>query len=210
MGISSQTLKIVTIALCSVLIGYLAALFPAWQLPLLPTSRHWHPPVTPVQSTESPQIQGVSWVGTRTPYFDESVVFFRDVLKLPLKSLQPQFAEFELPQGDRLEVFGSRLPSNTDLRGPAVEFQVPDIERARTLLEASGVQFTGPIERDQASGAAWTHFWGPDGYLYGLNSIKESPSRPVASAGPLPVASAVAARFQTVHSISAAAWRHLG
>ncbi|XKI47087.1 hypothetical protein R6H26_07540 [Altericista sp. CCNU0014] len=82
----------------------------------------------------------------------------------------PQFAEFTLEGGERLGVIGSRSAEATFMNGPTIEFVVADVGRARSQLEAAGVRFIGEIHRDKASGLAWTNFWGPDGYPYGLTS----------------------------------------
>jgi catechol 2,3-dioxygenase-like lactoylglutathione lyase family enzyme len=170
----SQLLILFCAMLISAAIGYFIAFIPGWQLPGLPlpdvqAEQRWHPSADVSSSTEPLQIQAIAWAGTRTPYFEETVAFFRDILQLNLSVQVPQFAAFKLPNGDRFDVFELPQPVNRRMKGVSVEFLVPDIDKARAILEAKGVQFIDEIERDEQSGIAWTQFWGPDGNLYGLN-----------------------------------------
>lgn len=161
--------KLIILLVCAFCLGYGAAYVPALQLPPLAFHR-WRPTATAIATPSPPQIQGIGWVGTRTPYFDNTVTFFRDVLQLPLKLQSPQFAEFTLAGGERLGIFGSKLAETAFMKGPMMEFRVTNVEEARRQLESVGVQFIGNIHRDAASGLAWTEFWGPDGHPYGLTS----------------------------------------
>ncbi len=177
----SQLLILLLAMLISAAIGYCIAFIPGWQLPglslpMLHAEQRWHPSSEVSSSTEPLQIQAIAWAGTRTPYFEETVAFFRDVLQLNLSVKVPQFAAFQLPNGDRFDVFELPRPVNRQMKGVSVEFLVPDIDRARAILEAQGVQFIDAIERDEQSGIAWTQFWGPDGNLYGLNRVPISKS----------------------------------
>jgi catechol 2,3-dioxygenase-like lactoylglutathione lyase family enzyme len=170
----SQVLILLLAMLISATIGYFIAFIPGLQLPGLSlpdvqVQQRWHLNPDLVGSTEPLQIQAIAWAGTRTPYFEETVAFFRDVLQLDLSVKVPQFAAFTLPNGDRFDVFELPRPINRQMKGVSVEFLVPDIDKARAILEAKGVQFIDAIERDEKSGIAWTQFWGPDGNLYGLN-----------------------------------------
>jgi predicted enzyme related to lactoylglutathione lyase len=162
--------KLVILLLFALCLGYAVAYIPGLQLPL--ALHRWHP--QPELATIPPiSIQGIGWVGTRTPYFDNTVTFFRDVLKLPLSVHSPQFAEFKLAGGERLGIVGAKLPETDFMRGPMMEFVVADVEKARSQLESVGVQFIGEIHGNPASGLTWTEFWGPDGHPYGLTSAAQ-------------------------------------
>jgi hypothetical protein len=52
------------------------------------------------------KIKGIVWLGTRTDRFDQMTDFCREVMGLSQTLLEPGFAIFDLPNGDRLEVFG--------------------------------------------------------------------------------------------------------
>ena len=166
---SLSPLKLILLLTLALLLGYLAAYIPALQISALVTPHRWRPASDEV-SQPPVLIQDVGWVGTRTPYFTETVTFFRDVLKLPLKTETPQFVEFKLAGGERLGIFAQRSPDAAFMKGPMMEFTVADIEQARAQLENAGVRFIGETHRDPKSGLAWTEFWGPDGHPYGLTS----------------------------------------
>jgi predicted enzyme related to lactoylglutathione lyase len=164
------------IALVSgVLIGYGAALLLSFS-GMLP--HRWQPDVSPI-SDPTPEIEviGIGWAGTRTPYFENTLTFFQDVLQIPIKIQFEEFAEFQLPSGDRLGISRANQWVNSTAKGPQFEFLVKDIQSAQATLAARGVQFLGEIQRDPNSGIAWVQFWGPDGYVYGLTSTPRSQSQ---------------------------------
>ena len=77
------------------------------------------------------KIKGIVWLGTRTAQFEQMTNFCRDVMGLSQTFLEPGFAIFDLPNGDRLEVFGPQQPYNTFMTHPVAGFLVDDIEAAR-------------------------------------------------------------------------------
>jgi predicted enzyme related to lactoylglutathione lyase len=165
------SLKLMTLLLFAVCLGYAAAYIPGLQIPL--ALHRWHP-MPALATAPSLSVQGIGWVGTRTPYFDNTVTFFRDVLKLPLSIESSQFAEFTLAGGERLGIFGAKLPDTGFMKGPMMEFVVADVREARSQLETLGVQFIGEIHGNPDTGIAWTEFWGPDGHPYGLTSTAQA------------------------------------
>jgi catechol 2,3-dioxygenase-like lactoylglutathione lyase family enzyme len=105
------------------------------------------------------------------------ISFLRDVMGLPLAVKEPGFAEFGLPDGDKVEVFGPGGPAALDqfASGPIVAgFLVGDIAQARQELIDAGVELIGPLHTIE-SGYAWQHFRGPDGNVYELTY---DPARP--------------------------------
>lgn len=115
------------------------------------------------------EVKGLAWVGTRTSEYDAMVRLFRDGLGLRLSDVEPDFAGFDLPDGDRVEVFG---PSDTEHThfdsGPVVGFLVGDIAAARAELEATGmVGLIGPL-RVWPGNFGSQHFRAPDGNVYEL------------------------------------------
>ncbi len=115
------------------------------------------------------EVTGITWAGTRTSRFEETVRFFRDVMGIELVGEQSGFASLKMPGGDKFEVFG---PDDTDhdfmTTGPVVGFGVPDVDAARAELEGAGVEFIGPTNSDD--GYRWAHFRGPDGNVYEITS----------------------------------------
>ena len=121
------------------------------------------------------KIKGIVWLGTRTAQFEQMTNFCRDVMGLSQTLLEPGFAIFDLPNGDRLEVFGPQQPYNTFMTHPVAGFLVDDIEAARAEMEAKGIEFIGPIESD-GDDYKWSHFRAPDGFVYELTYSTTHPS----------------------------------
>ena len=86
---------------------------------------------------------------------------------MKLTRQEPGFVVLDLPNGDKVELFGEESSYNKEFTHPVAGFLVDDIDTARAELEAAGIKFTGPIERME-NGYAWSHFRAPDGFLYDL------------------------------------------
>ena len=95
-------------------------------------------------------VKGIVWVGSATEKYDETVRFFKETMGLETFHEQDDLSIMRLASGEWVEVFG---PGNPHFRefdtGPVVEF----------LTENHGW-----------GDYLWTHFRGPDGYVYGLTS----------------------------------------
>ena len=110
------------------------------------------------------------WGGVRTEKFDEMASFYENQLGLPAIYKEDGFRAYDLPNGDRLELFsidydnGSHNHFDT---GPVIGFLVDDIVDARQKLEAMGIEFIGPIHGNRRK---WSHFRGPDGNLYEITA----------------------------------------
>ena len=121
------------------------------------------------------KIKGIVWLGTRTNNFEQMSDFCRNVLELSQTSVQPGFDIFEMPNGDKFELFGDSLPINTFMTHPVAGFLVEDIVAARAEMEAKGIEFIGPIEGD-SDDYKWTDFRAPDGFIYELTYFPAHPS----------------------------------
>jgi hypothetical protein len=119
--------------------------------------------------------KGIIWLGTRTEHFDQMTDFCRDLLGLTQTFIEPGFAIFDMPNGDRFEVFGPQESTSTFMTHPVAGFLVDDIVAARTKMEAKGIEFIGPIEGD-TDDYKWTHFRAPDGFVYELTYSTTHPS----------------------------------
>jgi hypothetical protein len=120
------------------------------------------------------KISGIAWLGTRTDHFEQMTDFCRAVLGLSQTHIEPGFAIFDMPNGDRLELFGSQQSMNTFMTHPVAGFLVDDIEAARTEMEEKGIEFIGPIHKD-SNDYKWTHFRAPDGFVYELTYFPGHP-----------------------------------
>ena len=121
------------------------------------------------------KVKGLVWLGTRTGEFDPMLRFCRDVLGLSPTHVESNFAVLDMPNGDRMELFGSESPYNTFMTHPIAGFLVDDINSARAELEAQGVEFIGPIQKGP-HGIAWSDFRAPDGFIYELTQIPGHPA----------------------------------
>jgi catechol 2,3-dioxygenase-like lactoylglutathione lyase family enzyme len=112
-------------------------------------------------------VKGLVWIGSRTDHYEQMVRLYRDALGLSLEHEEGEFALFRLPDSSKAEVFG---PSDTEhtqfTRGPVAGFLVEDVEGARRVLEAEGIEFIGPVHEWEPTGEAWSHFRAPDGNVY--------------------------------------------
>jgi catechol 2,3-dioxygenase-like lactoylglutathione lyase family enzyme len=112
-------------------------------------------------------VKGIIWLGTRTSRFESMLKLYRDVMGMTVTKQEPGFVVMDLPNGDKVELFGEESHYNKEFTHPVAGFLVDDIDAARAELEAAGIEFTGPIERME-NGYAWCHFLAPDGFLYDL------------------------------------------
>jgi hypothetical protein len=91
---------------------------------------------------DGPLTTGLTWLGTRTNKYSETVAFFKEGLGLMPLVERPHFAAFDLPDGSIIEVFG---PSDRDHvhfgSAPVAGLLVLDIEAATRRIEAAGGMF---------------------------------------------------------------------
>ena len=121
------------------------------------------------------KVKGLAWLGTRTSQFDSMRNIFQNVMGMKLTHREPGFLVWELPNGDKVELFGEESSYNTFFAHPVAGFLVEDIDSARTEMEAHGIEFIGPTERAE-DGNAWAHFRAPDGFIYELTYTPDHPA----------------------------------
>ncbi len=115
------------------------------------------------------KVTGITWGGTRTDKFDETVAFFRDKLGLEVSAQQSGFTSLAAPSGDKFEVFSPEDQEHSFMTtGPVIGFGVDDVDAARAELEGQGVEFIG--ETQSHDDYKWAHFRGPDGNVYEISS----------------------------------------
>ena len=119
-------------------------------------------------------VKGIAWLGTRTSQFDAMLNFYQNVMGMKLTRQEPGMAVIDLPNGDKVELFGEDSSYNKEFTHPVASFLVDNIDAARAEMEAAGIEFTGPIERME-DGYAWSHFRAPDGFLYDLTYDPKHP-----------------------------------
>ena len=119
------------------------------------------------------KIKGIAWLGTRTSDVEAMLNLFQNVMGMKLTRQEAGMVVMDLPNGDKVELFGNESSYNTEFTHPVAGFLVDDIDAARAEMEAAGIEFVGPIERTE--GYAWFHFRGPDGFLYDLTYDPKHP-----------------------------------
>ncbi len=117
-------------------------------------------------------VRSISWLGTPTERYSETVAFARDILGLRLELEQDDFAVLKAENGDTFEVFGPKgiADGHEFMVAPVAGFEVEDVAAARREMEAKKIRFIGPVHEGDSS--AWSHFYGPDGHVYELTARK--------------------------------------
>ncbi len=114
-------------------------------------------------------VKGLVWLGVRTAQFEEMVKFFHEVMGLPSIRDEPEIAGFEVANGTQVEVYRPDEEFHSFfITGPVVAFEVDDVDAARASMEASGIEFIGPIQR--VGRTSWNHFKAPDGTVFEIMS----------------------------------------
>lgn len=128
-------------------------------------------------------IKGLNWLVTCTAQFNEMAAFFRDILGLAVKSEGipvtdtrfKRYVQFELPDGDVVEVLDAEPPIRERFAGPITQFHVDDVVSARQEMEEKGVEFLGPTYHSEGEG--WAYFRAPDGHVYLIGGPYIEPGR---------------------------------
>lgn len=119
-------------------------------------------------------MKGIAWLGVRTERYDAMTRFYRGVFGLePRFEIPGQFSVFDLPGGDRAEVFAETAPFNQHFpSAPVAGFLVDDVAAARADMEAAGIEF---VHQGESEGGlvAWAHFRAPDRNLYETTHRKD-------------------------------------
>ena len=133
----------------------------------------------------------------RTKKFKALCDFYEKTVGLPVAHRERGFRVYDLPNGDRIEVFAQSRKSHKHFTtGPVVGFQVDDVAKARAEMESKGIKFIGPIQGSRKRKAQkvakrhsnilknvgmlfvregrreWAHFRGPDGNVYEITARK--------------------------------------
>jgi hypothetical protein len=119
--------------------------------------------------------EGINWVITCTTNFEQTVAFFRDVMRLavtaegvPVTDNQfTRFAQITLPTGGVLEIVEPAAEVQQLYTAPIASFTVDDVRQARHELEERQLVFVAPIFCTK-DGWGWTYFRAPDGNIYPL------------------------------------------
>src|SRR5882672_9737092 len=97
--------------------------------------------------------KGIEHIITCTERFDETVIFFRDVMGLAvteegLPTIDKQYrryAQFEMQNGVVLEITEPEEAFRHLCAAPIASITVENISQARKEMESKGVQFVSPV-----------------------------------------------------------------
>lgn len=112
-------------------------------------------------------LTAISFLGSRSAAVDKMTRLYRDVFMLNELEQADNFAAFELPNGDRVELFGPNHAHTHFDRGPVGGFEVEDIEEGLHLLQRAGVEILTSVGGSPGR-TRWIHYRAPDGYVYEL------------------------------------------
>jgi predicted enzyme related to lactoylglutathione lyase len=120
------------------------------------------------------KVHRIAWLGIRTDNGPAMAEFLEQTLDLELDHADHGVWVFNLPEGGKVEVFGSRSQANRHfVTGPVAGFLVDDVRAAAEELQASGAAILhGPAFADEDD-AAWVHFRAPDGNIYELTQGRD-------------------------------------
>ena len=94
-------------------------------------------------------VKGLIWLGLRTTQFEEMAKFFRDVMGMQPIREEPKLVRFKLTNDTQVELYRPQEEFHAFFTtGPVVAFQVDDVDAARAAMEAAGIEFIGPIQRE--------------------------------------------------------------
>jgi hypothetical protein len=68
------------------------------------------------------EVKGTIWLGIRTSNFEAIVNLYKNIMGLEISHQEPGFVVMDLPNGDRVEVFGANSPYNTFITKPWLAF----------------------------------------------------------------------------------------
>jgi predicted enzyme related to lactoylglutathione lyase len=114
------------------------------------------------------KVLGISWAGVKTTEFDRSRDFFARVMGLTISYQKTDFAVLQLPDGDKLEIFGPEGPDpepQFSRNSVVAGFWVEDFEGARAELASGGAELVGE-PGGEPGGYRWQHFRAPDGKIF--------------------------------------------
>jgi hypothetical protein len=115
------------------------------------------------------------WLGTRTERLDEMRAFWRGLLGSDPGVDTSDLVVFDLPSGDRVELFGPAEPDHRHFTtGPVAGFLVDDLGDAISRLEALGAELL-PSGSPGSSEVDWKHFRAPDGNIYEVTGRTTAP-----------------------------------
>lgn len=116
------------------------------------------------------RVYGIVWTGVKTDQYELMRDFFADIVKLPVAFERRDFTVFELPDGDKLEIFGPAAgdpPEQFAGEHVVAGLLVDDLDAAVAELQAAGADLIGEPQ-GAVDGYRWQHFRAADGKVFEL------------------------------------------
>lgn len=118
--------------------------------------------------------QGIIWAGLQVEDLTAAIVFYRDVIGLPLKRSGANSAYFDAGAGALFELFsgGRAAPAAKDSASQPLQiaFRVSDLAAEVSELTRRGVNFPDGIESYRSQ--SWAIFVDPEGNRLELKEIR--------------------------------------
>jgi catechol 2,3-dioxygenase-like lactoylglutathione lyase family enzyme len=119
------------------------------------------------------RVQGFIRAGLLVSDLEKAIVFYRDVLGLPLIDREERAALFDAGDGALLELWptgiASTSPKTPEHQSLRVAFKVDDLDVAVSELQGKRVRFIGEI--GEYEGTRWISFIDPEGNRLSLKEI---------------------------------------
>ena len=120
------------------------------------------------------KVKGINWLITCPERFGEMSRFLEEVMGLtrtnegtPVTDTRlTRYVQYQLPNGDMVEIVDGDASVREDLKAPVVQFEVDDVSKARREMEDHGIEFISPLYHSQGDG--WTYFKAPNGQVYAI------------------------------------------
>ena len=128
------------------------------------------PPLPPIGRM---QITRLAFMGIATSKFEETVEFYKDILKAKIIEEDSNQIECHLPDGSSVEAFrrGSNMDHPYLQTGPLPGFGVKDYHTTIEVLQEFGVPI---LQTRVGKWGGWAHFRAPDGCVYEITDRLEN------------------------------------
>lgn len=112
----------------------------------------------------SERLRWPTWIGIVVEDLDGQRRFWADLLGLPENEAGPDFVDFDLGDGRRIELVKRSDEPQYDRPRFQVGFEVDDVPRVREEFIDRGIEALGDVQTDERS--PWAYFRDPEGNVF--------------------------------------------
>ena len=120
--------------------------------------------------------RGLIWAGIYVEDLEACILFYQNVLGLPLLGQGEDWAHFDSGAGSLLELFTGGMhrqgPNKPDQQSIVLGLRVDNLDLAVAELQQKGVQFI-PDSSGEFAGTRWAHFADMEGNRLEVKEIPE-------------------------------------